>query len=152
MTKIPTQILFVCTGNTCRSPMAEFVMKYLVRKAGLEEKVYVASAGCSVPEGKDISKGTRGILEKYAIPFEERKSAQFVASDYDVYDYIVGIDSGNVDGILEIAGGDPKGKVHLLMEFTGEAREVNDPFATKNYDKTYEDILEGCKALLGRLC
>ncbi len=146
-----TRVLFVCTGNTCRSPMAEFVMKDLVMKAGLSESIYIASAGCSVPEGKDISKGTRGILEKYQIPFEERKSVQFTKEDYDKYDYIMGIDSGNVEAVLEITGGDPKQKVHLLMEFTGENREVNDPFSTKNYDKTYDDILLGCRALLDHI-
>ncbi len=146
-----TKILFVCKGNTCRSPMAEFVMKELLRQAGLGDSVDVASAGCQAAEGKDITGGTRTILERYGIPFETHRSAQFTAADYDTCDYIVGIDQSNVDGILQIVGEDPGGKVHLLMEFTGDARDVNDPFATKDYDKTYEDILAGCTALLKRL-
>ena len=126
-------------------------MKDLLRQAGLSDNVSVASAGCQATEGKDISNGTRRILEKYQIPFEEHKASQFTAEKYAAYDCIIGIDRGNVEDILEITGGDPDGKVHLLMEFTGEARDINDPFVTKDYDKTYEEILAGCRALLEQL-
>lgn len=145
------RVLFVCKGNTCRSPMAEFVMKELVREKKFDQEIQIASAGCQASEGKDVTNGTKNVLEKHQIPFTEHKSAQFRAEDYGTYDYIIGIDQSNVDGILDIIGDDPKEKVHLLMKFTGKARDVNDPFATKDYEATFVDIHQGCKSLLNHI-
>ena len=142
------KILFVCQGNTCRSPMAEYVMKNLLEKNGLANSVMVASAGCQATEGKDMSKGTKAVLTEQGIPFGVHQSAQYTAEHYVNYDYIVGIDTSNVEGVLGISGDDPQNKVHLLMDYAGESRDVNDPFATKDYNKTYDDILAGCKAML----
>ena len=147
-----TNVIFVCQGNTCRSPMAEFVMKNLVKKAGMAYKIGVSSAGVAAKEGKDISEGTRTVFEKYHIPFTEHKSTQFKAEDYAANDYIIGIDRGNVDDILKIVGGDAEQKIYLLMDFTDEKKEVTDPFISGDYDGTYTDILKGCQALLTKIC
>ena len=146
-----TRLLFVCTGNTCRSPMAEFVMRHLLETDGLVDSVAVASAGCQATEGKDISKGTKTLLMEQHVPFTPHAATQFAKEHYEHYDYIIGIDKSNTDGIREIVGGDPQGKIHLLMDFAGENRDVNDPFATGDYRKTYEDILLGCKSLLNHI-
>ncbi len=142
------RILFVCTGNTCRSPMAEFVMKDLLRKKGLASKLSVDSAGCQATTGMDLSNSAKLTLKKNGIPFTKHKAAQFTTEYYAPYDYLIGFERKHVDNIRKITGGDPYGKVHLLMEFTGSVRDISDPFLTNDYDKTYVDILSACNALL----
>ena len=143
-----TKIIFVCFGNICRSPMAEFVMKNLVVQAGLEKNFLIESAGCHPSVGTPLSNGTAHELRKNKIPFTRHTSKLFLADDYGRFDYLVGLDRANVRNMKEICGGDRDGKVFLLMYFAGEHRDVDDPWYTDDYAASYRDILIGCEALL----
>ncbi|RKI41829.1 low molecular weight phosphotyrosine protein phosphatase [bacterium D16-51] len=146
------KILFVCHGNICRSPMAEYVMKYLVKKSGYENNFYIASAATSMEEiGNHIHYGTRMKMREVGIPTDNRVAVQMRRSDYKKYDYIIGMDHMNYKNILRIIGEDIEGKVSLLLEFAGSSRDIADPWYTGNFDQTYEDILEGCEAFLTQL-
>ena len=143
------KILFVCHGNICRSPMAEFVMKDLVRKAGREEQFIIVSKAARRDElGNDTHYGTKAKLRQMGVPFEKRKATLLSKSDYDAYDYLIAMDRENVSDMLRQFGGDPDKKIHMLLEFVGLKREVADPWYTGNFDETYEDVLMGCKGLM----
>ena len=146
-----TKIIFVCFGNICRSPMAEFVMKYLVTRAGLEKNFLIESAGCHPSIGTPMSEGTAHELKKNKIPFTRRTSKLLLESDYKKFDYLIGLDRSNVLDMKEICGGDPDGKIFLLMEFAGEHRDVDDPWYTDDYATSYQDCLIGCSALLEKI-
>lgn len=142
-------ILFVCHGNICRSTMAEFVMKDLVHKAGREEEFHIQSAATHRDEiGSDTHYGTKEILKLKGVPFTPRHAVQMVKADYEKYDLIIGMDSENMTYIKRIIGEDTKNKVHLLLSFAGEKRSVADPWYTGDFDKTYDDVVKGCTALL----
>ena len=142
-------ILFVCHGNICRSTMAEFVMKDLVRKAGREEEFHIQSAATHRDEiGSDTHYGTKEILKLKGVPFTSRHAVQMVKADYEKYDLIIGMDSENMTYIKRIIGEDTENKVHLLLSFAGEKRSVADPWYTGDFDKTYDDVVKGCTALL----
>ena len=142
-------ILFICHGNICRSPMAEFVMKHLVALQGRGADFQIASAATSREElGSDIHPGTRRILVREGIPFSPRRAVQIRPQDYDKWDYLIGMDEENRLGMLRIFGGDPRQKVHLLLEYAKKGRDIADPWYTGNFDDTYRDIREGCDALL----
>ena len=146
------KILFVCHGNICRSPMAEFVMKDLVRKAGREEQFIIASKAARRDElGHDTHYGTKAKLRQMGVPFEKRKATLLSKSDYDTYDYLIAMDRENVSDMLRLFGGDPDKKIHMLLEFAGLKREVADPWYTGNFDETYEDVLMGCQGLMRML-
>ena len=143
------KILFVCHGNICRSPMAEFVMKDLVRKAGLETRFVIESKAARRDElGNDTHYGTRAKLRQMGIPFAKRRATLLDRSDYDAYDYLIGMDEENMRDMLRLFGGDPNGKIYKLLRFADEDRDVADPWYTGNFDETYEDVLKGCTALL----
>ncbi len=147
-----TKILFVCHGNICRSPMAEFVMKDMVHRAGLENAITVDSKACRRDElGSDTYYGTKNKLREVGIPFTPRKARQITYADYESYDLIIGMDRENMRDLERLTKGDPHGKVHLLMEIAGENREVADPWYTDDFDATYRDIEKGCTALLNKL-
>ena len=143
-----TKIIFVCFGNICRSPMAEFVMKHLVARAGLEEDFLIKSAGCHASVGTPISEGAVYELRKNKIPFTPRTSKLLLASDYKCFDYLIGLDRSNVHDMKSICGGDPDNKIFLLMDFACEHRDVVDPWYSDDYAISYRDILIGCSALL----
>ena len=146
------KIMFVCHGNICRSPMAEFVMKDLVRRAGREDEIFVASAACRRDEiGSDTYLGTREKLDEMGIPYQRRRAVQITKADYENYDFIVAMDMENMRDLDRLSGGDPKKKLRRLMEFAGESRDVADPWYTGDFDTTYMDVLKGCKALLNSL-
>ena len=146
------KILFVCHGNICRSPMAEFVMKDLVRKAGREEQFIIASKAARRDElGNDTHYGTKAKLRQMGVPFEKRKATLLSKSDYDAYDYLIAMDRENISDMLRLFGGDPDKKIHMLLEFAGLKREVADHWYTGNFDETYEDVLLGCKGLMRML-
>ena len=143
------RILSVCHGNICRSPMAEFVMKDLVRKAGLGERLVIESRAARRDElGHDIHYGTKAKLRQVGVPFEKRRATLLQKPDYAAYDYLIAMDEENVRDMLCLFGGDPDKKIHTLLSFSGENREVTDPWYTGNFDETYEDVLKGCKGLL----
>ena len=143
------KILFVCHGNICRSPMAEFVLKYMARD---RDDLYIASAATSTEEiGNGVHYGTVSILKKKGIPNPGHRAVQMKRADYDEYDYIIGMDEWNVRNILRITGGDPAGKVHKLLDFTERGGDIADPWYTHDFETTYRDVYEGCKALLEEL-
>lgn len=139
-------ILFVCHGNICRSPMAEFVMKSLVKE---RSDVYIASAATSTEEiGNGVHCGTANLLKLKGISTAGKTAVQMKKSDYDKYDYIIGMDSQNIRNILRICGGDPQEKVHKLLDFTKRGGDIADPWYTHDFETTYRDVYEGCCELL----
>ena len=143
------KILFVCHGNICRSPMAEFVMKELVHRAGLSEQFLIESAATSREElGNDIHYGTRTKLREMGIPFSRRAARQITPADYDKYDYLIAMDDENLYYMNRCWANDPDSKIKMLLSFAGKDRDIADPWYTGNFDQTYEDILEGCTAFL----
>ena len=142
-------IMFVCHGNICRSPMAEFVMKDIVRKTGLESEILVESAATSTEEiGNDIHRGTRQKLTKENIPFTRRSARQITSDDYQKFDYLIGMDDENIFNMRQRWNNDPENKIFLLLEFAGKTREITDPWYTGNFENTYSDIVEGCNGLM----
>ena len=143
------KILFVCHGNICRSPMAEFVMKELVRRAGRENDFLIESAATSREElGNDMHYGTRQKLHEMGIPFTRRAARQITRADYDRYDYLVAMDDENIWYMNRCWSPDPAHKIVRLLSYAGKTRDIADPWYTGNFDQTYEDILEGCTAFL----
>lgn len=147
-----TKILFVCHGNICRSPMAEFIMKDLVEKAGKSEKYEIASAATSTEEiGNSVYPPARQKLAEHGISCKGKTARQITKADYSYYDLIIGMDTYNMRNMLRCFGGDADGKVHKLMDFTSRKGDVADPWYTGNFDATWRDCLEGCTELLKRL-
>ena len=147
-----TNILFVCHGNICRSPMAEFVMKDLVEKAGLGERLHIESAATSREEiGNPIYPPAKRKLKEMGVPFGDHRAVQMTRADYDRYDLLLAADSANVRNMTRIAGGDPDHKIRRLLDDCPRPRDIADPWYTGNFDVTYDDIVEGCEALLDRL-
>lgn len=146
------KILFVCHGNICRSPMAEFVMKDLVAKAGLEEAYSIASAATSREElGNPVYPPARKKLAEHGISCQGKRARQLTREDYAHYDLLVGMDRENLVNMQRICGGDPDGKLHLLMDYTCRPGEVADPWYTGDFQRTWEDITAGCQGLLDHL-
>ena len=143
-------ILFVCHGNICRSPMAEFILKALVKAYGLEDLYYIESAGVSDEEyGNPIYPPAKRCLNQHGVWFDPRKTAREVTrADYARFDRIIYMDYSNRRWLDRIFGGDPKGKVHSMMSYAGKSRDVADPWYTGDFERTFQDILEGCEAML----
>ena len=143
------KILFICHGNICRSPMAEFVFKDMVKKADLICKFHVESAATSYEEiGNPVHPGTAKILDRLGIPYSGKRAVHLEKSDYEKYDYLICMDSANVRNTMRIVGNDSCHKVHKLLEFAASTRDVADPWYTGDFEKTYADILAGCRGLL----
>lgn len=143
------KILFICHGNICRSPMAEFVLKDMVKTKNIQDQFFIASAATSTEEiGNPVHYGTRDKLAHYGISVAGKTAVRMKKQDYEAYDYLIGMDSANIRNMLRITGGDPSHKIYKLLEFAGSARDIADPWYTGNFDATYEDIVEGCEALL----
>lgn len=141
--------MFVCHGNICRSPMAEFVFLDMLEKRGLSDKITATSSATSTEEiGNDVHRGTKAILTKYNIPFKHREAVQLTRSDYDKYDLFVGMDSANIRNMHRIFGADPNGKIVRLLDLADEPRDVADPWYTGNFEVTYRDVVKGCEALI----
>lgn len=138
------RILFVCYGNICRSPMAEFIMKDYVKKKGLADKFYIASSATSYEEiGNPVHYGTRKILDRLNIDCSGKVATKLVREDYKKYDYIIGMDEINIRDITRIFGGDPDGRVFRLKDFSDCPGDIADPYYSGNFEKTYEDIKYG---------
>ena len=147
-----TRILFICHGNICRSPMAEFVMKDLVKKAGLEARVHIESAATSTEEiGNPVYPPARRKLAEHGIDCAGKTSRQLMNSDYDQYDLLIGMDRANLRNMHRICGGDFAGKLHLLMDYTDHPGDVADPWYTNDFETTWQDVLAGCQGLLNYL-
>ena len=145
------KILFICHGNICRSPMAEFILKDLVRKAGCAAEVRIASAATSREElGSPIYPPAQRQLRSHGVPFDDHRARQMTRADYDAYDLLIGMDSANIRNMLRICGGDPEGKVHRLLDYTARPGDVADPWYTGDFSATWRDVLEGCTAILHR--
>ena len=145
------KILFLCHGNICRSPMAEFVMKDLLRRAGRDD-VTVESAALHTDElGHDIHHGTRDKLREMGVPFAPRAAWLLNAAKAREYDLLVGMDSYNVADLRRLVYPEDLPKIHRLLDFTGVCRDVDDPWYTGNFDATWEDVVEGCQAILKRI-
>ena len=143
------KILFVCHGNICRSPMAEFILKDMVQKQHREQEFYIASAATSTEEiGNPVYPPARKKLKENGIDPSGKYARQMTRKDYEEYDYLIGMDDWNIRNILRITGGDPEHKVSKLLSFAGSSRDIADPWYTGNFDVTYDDIVEGCEALL----
>ena len=143
------KILFICLGNICRSPMAEFLLKDMVKKRGIAGDFYIASAATSIYEiGNHVHRGTRAKLAQYGISVAGKTAVQLTKEDYARYDYLIGMDTANIRDIMRIIGSDPQYKVYKLLQFAGSERNIADPWYTGNFDVTYDDIYEGCTALL----
>lgn len=146
------KILFICHGNICRSPMAEFVFKKMVQDLGYSSEFEIHSAATSSEElGNPMHYGTQEILKKYIIPYDKHRSIKLTKEDYSHYDYLIGMDSANIRNIIHISGGDPDHKINKLLSFTKENHDVADPWYTHNFEDTYTDIYNGCKAFLSSL-
>ena len=143
------RVLFVCMGNICRSPMAEFVFKDMVKKRGMESQFTIASAATSNEEiGNPVHHGTRNKLKEEGISSAGKTAVQLRRSDYSKYDYLLAMDTGNLNNMRIILGGDPKNKVSRLLDYAERPRDIADPWYTGNFDVTYSDVLEGCEAFL----
>ena len=143
------KILFVCHGNICRSPMAEFVMKDLVGKAGLTADYLIASAATSTEEiGNEVYPPARRKLAEHDISCKGKTARQMTRSDYDRYDLLIGMDTWNIRNMNRICGGDPEGKIRMLMDYTDRPGDVADPWYTGNFEATWQDVLLGCQQLL----
>ena len=152
------RILFVCHGNICRSPMAEFVMKDLVKQAGLEDRFHIESAATSSEEiGCPVYPPARRKLAEHGISCAGKTARQLKSSDYGRFDLLIGMDRANLRNMQRICGGDPDGKIRLLMEYTGHPadgfrpRDVADPWYTGDFEATWRDVLDGCQGLLQNL-
>ena len=147
------RILFLCHGNICRSPMAEFIMKDLVKKAGLEQNIQIESAATSTEEiGNPVYPPTRRKLSEHGIDCSGKRARQLLNSDYEKYDLLIGMDRANLRSMYRICGGDFADKMHLLMEYAGRLeQEVADPWYTEDFDATWRDVLAGCQGLLDQI-
>ena len=147
-----TKILFVCHGNICRSPMAEFVMKDLVRKAGADTEFFIASAATSTEEiGNPVYPPARRKLAEHGIGCAGKTARQLRREDYDRFDLLIGMDGANLRNMRRICGGDPEGKLSLLLDWVGRSGDVADPWYTGDFEATWQDVLAGCQGLLDAL-
>lgn len=146
------KILFICHGNICRSPMAEFVMKDMVRKSGLENQFYIASAATSAEElGNPVYPPARRKLAEHGIDCSGKTARRLTKSDYAQYDLLIGMDQANLRNMHRMCGGDPEGKIHLLLDFTNRPGNVADPWYTGDFEATWQDVEQGCQGLLHEL-
>lgn len=146
------KILFVCHGNICRSPMAEFVMKKLVNEAGRSSEFEIASAATSTEEiGNPVYPPARRKMAEHGISCAGKTARQLTRRDYEYYDLLIAMDQNNIRNMMRMLGGDPQNKVDLLLNYTDRPGEVADPWYTGNFDATWRDCMEGCTALLNHL-
>ena len=146
------RIMFVCHGNICRSPMAEFIMKNMVKDKGLSESFFIASSATSTEEiGNPVYPPAQRELKRHGLSPAGKFAVQLKSSDYDKYDIFAVMDENNLRNIRRIFPNDPLGKIHKLLEYTGSGRDVADPWYSGDFETAYNDIYSGCAALLDEL-
>ncbi len=146
------KIMFVCHGNICRSPMAEFVMKDLIKKSGLSNKFIIESSATSYEEiGNPVHYGTKRILNNLGIDCSKKRAIKLMQEDYHKYDYIIGMDDYNIKNMLKLFNGDKDNKIKKLLEYSNSNRSVADPWYTGDFETTYNDVLRGCTDFLNYL-
>lgn len=146
------KILFVCHGNICRSPMAEFIFRYLAAQNGCLDMFEISSAATSTEEiGNPVYPPVRRMLEEHGIPCPGKTARKMTAADYHTYDLLIGMDQANLRNMRCICGGDPEGKIRALLSWAGSTDDVEDPWYTRDFQAAWDDILEGCTALLQAL-
>ena len=143
------KVLFICHGNICRSPMAEFYMKDLAERAGLAGEFEILSAATSSEElGNGVYPPARQLLRRHGISCDGKTARQMTAADYGRYDLLIGMEEYNLRNMRRICGGDPEGKMHRLLDFTDHPGDIDDPWYTGDFESTWRDVLAGCHALL----
>lgn len=146
------KICFVCLGNICRSPMAEFIMKEKLKKNNLQDKFIIESKGTSYEEeGNDIYPNVKRLLDEKNISYTRRCATTLVEEDYEKYDYFIGMDQNNIRNMKYLFNNDPNNKIYRLLDFTSLKKDVEDPWYTRNFEKVYEEINIGCDKLLETL-
>ena len=151
-----TRIMFVCHGNICRSPMAEFVLKKMVSERGVADQFVIASSATSTEEiwggvGNPVYPPAKAVMAKHGISCEGKRAVQLTRADYEKYDLFVGMDSANIRNMHHILGGDPQGKIRKLMDYTDRGGDVADPWYTRDFAATYRDVKAGCQGLLAEI-
>lgn len=146
------KILFICHGNICRSPMAQFVFEDMVEKAGMRDQFIIDSCATSREEiGNSVHYGTKEKLRKEGIKMHDHRARQLTKKDYEEFDYLIGMEETNVRNMKRLLGGDPLHKMKRLLDYSNHPRDIADPWYTDNFDVTFIDIVEGCEALLKTL-
>ena len=150
------KVLFVCHGNICRSPACELVLKKMVKDRGMEDRFEIASAATTTEEirgnqGNPVYPPMRKVLLSHGIDPSEKYATLMTRTDYRKYDYLIGMDDENIYDMRDIAGGDPDHKIVKLLDFTDHPRDVSDPWYTRNFNKAFEDVVNGCAGLLNFL-
>lgn len=147
------RVMFVCLGNICRSPMAEFVLKDMVKRHGMEDIFCIASSALSSEElGNPVYPGTRNKLRQLGISCDGKYAVLLKRNDYEKYDYFLGMESRHVFSMQKLFGGDPQKKVMRLLDFSSNPRDIDDPWYTRDFDRTYLEIREGCECFLKEIC
>lgn len=143
------RVLFICHGNICRSTLAQSMFQDMVNKKGLADKFYIDSAATSTEEiGNGPHYGTVSKLREVGIPVVPHRARQMTKADYKDFDYLIGMDSYNIRNMTRTAGGDPDGKIYLMLSFAGSTRNIADPWYTGNFDETYSDLCEGLNGFM----
>ena len=146
------RVLFVCHGNICRSPLAMFLFRDIVRKEGLQDQFVIDSAATSMEEiGNPIYPPAKRKLKEHGITAEGHRARRMERSDYQKYDYLIGMEQFNIRNMMRILGSDPQHKVYRLLDFGNRTRDIDDPWYTGDFETAYRDILEGCEALLAEI-
>ena len=144
-----TKILFVCLGNICRSPMAEYILKDMLEKQQIKDQFHIESAATNSEEiGNGMHYGAKNKLEQMHIKYGNHRARQLTKKDYEKFDYIIGMDAANISNIKRIVGQDKENKIYRLLDFTRNPRDIADPWYTGNFDKTYDDIVEGLNGFM----